>query len=48
MFVFNQCKSGPWFYTIYHSVFLDHFRVAEVVPEVADVINRGRSGNKML
>lgn len=29
-----------WYCTIHHSVFLDHSRVVEVVPEVTDIINR--------
>lgn len=48
MFASNRCTSGAWYCTIHHSVFLEHSRIAEVLPEVTGVINRGSSDNKML
>lgn len=48
MFASNKCKSAVWYGAIHHSVFSDHSRVAEVVPELTDVINRGGSDNKLL
>lgn len=48
MFASNKCKSVVWCCSVHHSIFLDRSGVAEVVPEVTDVINRGGSDNKML
>jgi len=48
MFASNKCKSAVWYCSIHHSIFSDHSGVAEVVPEVTNVINRGGSDNKML